>query len=117
MDRIILNYLPPGHITYPSAAFSILKSFMEKNGYEVLVKYWSFDLFEFAQELFFNIDFIKSKDLTKIMPFLCKLAYDEKDELCKKKLIPRLSDLRNKDKRSLVYQYDNEYLDGEKTKK
>ena len=40
--KILLNYLPPADIYTPSAALSILKSFMESKGFKTEVKYWNF---------------------------------------------------------------------------
>lgn len=39
--KIILNYLPPADTDMPSAALSILKSFMQTNGFETEIKYWN----------------------------------------------------------------------------
>jgi len=39
--KVLLNWLPPALVTHPSPSCSILKSFLQKNGYEVDVKYWN----------------------------------------------------------------------------
>lgn len=64
MQKIILNYLPPADIYTPSAALSILKSFMLEQGFDTEIKYWNF-LFEPIIPLE-----ISDKTEASILPFL-----------------------------------------------
>ena len=41
MQKILLNYLPPSDIYTPSAALSILKSFMLEHDFDTDIKYWN----------------------------------------------------------------------------
>ena len=41
MKKIFLNYLPPSDVYTPSAALSILKSFMIEHGFDTNIKYWN----------------------------------------------------------------------------
>ncbi|OFX60325.1 MAG: hypothetical protein A2046_02680 [Bacteroidetes bacterium GWA2_30_7] len=49
--KIILNYLPPADTDMPSAALSILKSFMQSNGFETEIKYWNLTLNKLLSDL------------------------------------------------------------------
>lgn len=43
-EKIILTHLPPASVMYPSPALSILKSFMNTNGFDTEIQYWNFAL-------------------------------------------------------------------------
>lgn len=64
MSKILLNYLPPSDVYTPSAALSILKSFMQNEGFDTEIKYWNL--------LFKNVLPLVESDETEevILPFL-----------------------------------------------
>ncbi|MCU4177084.1 B12-binding domain-containing radical SAM protein [Carboxylicivirga sp. N1Y90] len=42
--KILLNCLPPTDVNSPTISLSILKKFMNNNGFETIIKYWNFSL-------------------------------------------------------------------------
>lgn len=81
--KIILNYLPPSVSTFPSAALSILKSFMKKNGYEVKVIYWNVlltELISFHLSNFFPYKGERNDfEYVYLIPFLSMISDKFKD--------------------------------------
>src|SRR3989339_116593 len=74
--KIILNYLPPATIYYPSSGLSILKSFLQLNNFQVDIKYWNFLLNSIITgELDEDIIDIE----IKLMPFNAILAEETND--------------------------------------
>lgn len=89
--KIILTYLPPATIFYPSSAFSILKSFLEQQGYDVEIKYWNFLLNSIiSQQLDEEITDVESK----LMPFYGILADMYNDNDSENKILSYLHKLR-----------------------
>lgn len=84
--RIVLNYLPPGYLTKPSAGFSILKSFMENNNYVVFIKYWAFEIEKIISEKYYDFDNISDKELARLIPFIGALVIENGDVLSMNKI-------------------------------
>jgi len=85
-DQIILNYLPPSESSAPSAAFSILKSFLQQHNYQVSIKYWVVEIERLTKEIFTNIALGDNMLANKLLPFLCDLALEANDVLCQRKI-------------------------------
>lgn len=79
--KIILNWLPPSMIHLPSPAMSVLKRFLESNGYKVDVIYWNIKLLHLEQEfLWLNKDNTAfSEDYSELL-FLNYIAVKSKDQ-------------------------------------
>ena len=78
--RILLNWLPPAFVGYPSPSCSILKSFLQKNEYEVDVKYWNI-VFKKIQDEILKINTLHIDDSTlKLLPFLNYIAHQSGDK-------------------------------------
>ena len=75
--KIILNYLNPASIAVPSAALSILKSFITNYGYNVEIKYWNIILRKYANQ--FNSKDIEN-DLLQVLPYYIALIEEYEDE-------------------------------------
>ncbi len=82
--KIVFHYLPPAVVEIPSPAFSILKSFLIRNGYEVEVIYWNIllnDLFVSIFDDYFNFKNEYSEyDNLKLIPFLSFISDRFQDE-------------------------------------
>lgn len=52
-NRVILNWVPPGLIHLPSIPMSVLKSYLNSEGYEVKVIYWNILLKKLQQQFIF----------------------------------------------------------------
>jgi len=72
--KILLNYLPPATVYYPSPSLSILKSFLEQNNYRTEVKYWNILLNSVMSG---KIDEEITEYESKLMPFYALLADNE----------------------------------------
>lgn len=78
--KILLNYLPPSETDMPSAALSIIKTFMQMQGYDTEIKYWN---------LLINKHLIESNDgyvettQTRLLPFCYIISekYNDKEAL------------------------------------
>ncbi|MBR5255729.1 MAG: hypothetical protein IKV62_03015 [Bacteroidales bacterium] len=53
-NKIVLNWSPPVHVNIPSPAHSILKSWLEKNNYEVIVLYWNLYFYSLQGDFIFQ---------------------------------------------------------------
>lgn len=81
--KVILSYLPPATIYYPSPALSILKSFLEQHNYTVEIKYWNFLLNSIITK---TIDEEITEIESKLMPFYAAIADIYKDKEAKNKI-------------------------------
>lgn len=52
MKNILLNWLPPSMENGPSPSLSVLKSFLEKNGYRVRIIYWNLKMNSLLRDFF-----------------------------------------------------------------
>lgn len=89
-NKILLNWLPPASVVYPSPACSILKTFLQKNGYEVDVKYWNVNFKKMQDDILrIDISTIDDTSLT-LLPFLSYIAHKSKDRESINKIVYRL---------------------------
>ncbi|MEN6485087.1 MAG: radical SAM protein [Syntrophobacteraceae bacterium] len=75
--KVILNALPPARIDTPSAALSILKSFLEHNGIQAAVIYWNVLLDRLPPPFERNTDEIHYD----LLPYLYRIAEDRGDDI------------------------------------
>lgn len=76
MNKILLNWLPPASIEWPSAPLSVLKSFLEQYNYSVEIKYWNF----IFHDLMSKYETKGSRDILELIPFISAIAYDLSDK-------------------------------------
>ncbi|MBI4647416.1 MAG: radical SAM protein [Bacteroidia bacterium] len=79
--KIILNYLPPGNIDYPSPSLSILQSFLNHNGFTTKTIYWNILMFHIMSHYAINKDLIRN-----LFPFLTVIAEEYNDRILKNRL-------------------------------
>lgn len=79
--RIILNWLPPANIAWPSPAMSVLKKFLCDNGnYEVHILYWNIILRDLQNEYSFGAIPDIDNEIVDLSIFYAYIAYKENDE-------------------------------------
>lgn len=79
MDKVLLNWLPPSSENMPSPAHSVLKYYLERNGYEVHVEYWNLKLCS-TLESFLNLGKrIYEVEYNKLLPFYGYLGIEYND--------------------------------------
>jgi len=76
MNKILLNWLPPAMIDWPSSSLSIIKSFLEQNNFSVEIKYWNF----IFHDLMIKYDTTGSRDIIELVPFFSTIAIDYSDK-------------------------------------
>jgi len=76
MDKILLNWLPPASIDWPSASLSVLKSFLQQNNYFVEIKYWNF----IFHDLMKKYETKESRDILELIPFFSTIANECSDK-------------------------------------
>jgi len=79
MKKILLNCLPPTATDSPIPSLSVLKSFLEKKGYYVEIKYWNLILEKYFNNFLNFGSFDRLNDFQKIIPFLSYIAIKEED--------------------------------------
>jgi len=92
-NNIHFHNLIPENIYQPSAAFSVLKSFLANNGYNVTVKYWNIIVPHILKN-----DIQKTlktadngmPDSYKLLPFIANLAKEHSDKVSYDKVVTRL---------------------------
>ena len=77
--KVIFLYLPPADIDSPSAAFSILKSFLNENNFIVEIKYWNLLLFPVLKKYYKDI-------VSRLIPFISILS-DKNDNSINNRII------------------------------
>ncbi|WP_036984923.1 B12-binding domain-containing radical SAM protein [Prolixibacter bellariivorans] len=80
MNTIILNCLPPGNMDMPSASLSILKSYLEYQGYSVKIIYWNLLILEcITKSLPIQLDNKTANDISVLpmLPFLYRLNIND----------------------------------------
>jgi radical SAM superfamily enzyme YgiQ (UPF0313 family) len=87
--KVILNYLPPGSIRYPSTSLSILQSFLDHKGYKAKTKYWNITMFRIMSYYEYDNDIIRS-----LFPFLSVIADEYNDHALKERLVAYLKTLK-----------------------
>ncbi len=85
--QIVLTYLPPANILTPSSSLSILKSFMQENGFPTEIKYWNFSL-NLMEEHTQN-----NNSENSLIPFYAILNDKSKEEKVYKRIISTLNTL------------------------
>lgn len=89
--ELIFHYLPPGAVEQPSAAFSILKSFMESKGYKSTVNYWNILFQNIQKRILSEFDLtdsnIKNDSLLALSPFLYLLSNQHRDKQAQRKVL------------------------------
>lgn len=76
--EIVFNCLPPFYNYNPSAAFSILKTFLSDNNFESEIIYWNFLLNKFMEKEIEKSDWIY-RPITSLVPYYYRLAIDFND--------------------------------------
>lgn len=87
--KILLNYLPPGNIDYPSTSMSILQSFLKYNGFASKTIYWNILLFRIMSYYTNNNDILRN-----LFPFLAVIAEEANDQALKNRLTTYLQTLQ-----------------------
>ncbi|MBS2211235.1 radical SAM protein [Carboxylicivirga mesophila] len=106
--RILLNCLPPADIYSPSISLSILKKFMNVNGFETAIKYWNFGLSVMS-------DFTDSEDTEdRLLPFLSILNDQHGNAIGNRRILSKLQAL-NPDYISIDINHYAEFLKDAKT--
>lgn len=78
--RIILNWLPPANIAWPSPSMSVLKSFLcRKGGYDVQVIYWNIILRDLQDEYSFGEIASIDQEIVDLSIFYAYIAYKNND--------------------------------------
>ena len=80
-NPIILNCMPPGNIDMPSASLSILKSYLEHQGYTVIIVYWNLLILDCIQKntaICLENKTINDISVLPILPFLYHLNRGDK---------------------------------------
>lgn len=77
--KILLNCLPPVIENTPSPALSVLKSYLEENGYEVEIKYWNLYLHSYIRSFFNFGEKILEDSILKLLPFFSYIALKKGD--------------------------------------
>jgi radical SAM superfamily enzyme YgiQ (UPF0313 family) len=80
-NKIVMNYMPPALTLVPSITFSILKNFIEKNGYTSRIIYWNRLIYELLISKFRDFEFSAQTDtdIRFLTPFLFELSDKFKD--------------------------------------
>lgn len=77
--NILLNWLPPALEDSPSPSMSVLKKYLENNGYNVTVIYWNVILRDHIKA-FMNLTFdTLSQDISKLIPFFANISINHND--------------------------------------
>ncbi len=110
MNSVLFHYLPPAVLEQPSAAYSVLSSYLNLNGINTEVKYWNIichDLFKDDIAEIVDKASVKYPDIIPIIPFLTYnyIKYKEPDSIEKIKAILKLN-------RPGMIVKDNSYYDG-----
>ena len=79
INNLILNCLPPSSTKWASPAMSILKAFMESNGYKTKVIYWNIIFDQYIKD-FYKMNASIHDDVQFIIPFFNYLNVQHKDE-------------------------------------
>lgn len=78
MKKIFLHWSPPAFLALPSPALSLLKSFLETNGYKCQVIYWNRIFYNIQQQfLLKNTSLIHDKD--PLLLYLNYIAFENDD--------------------------------------
>lgn len=92
--KIILHYLPPSELVFPSPAFSILKGFLESEGFNVEVIYWNLLLkdliYPYFSDYFNYKDDFGEHDRMYLVPFLSLISERYQDARSKARIIAYL---------------------------
>lgn len=87
--RIILNWGPPAHTAAPSPAMSILKSYLNFNGFDVDIHYWNL----YLDNLYLRFLGTNTNDYTKLLLFYNYLAIYKNDTQTYKRIKLELASL------------------------
>lgn len=77
--QVILNWLPPAKVYFPSPSMTVLKGALKKNGYECRIVYWNILLEDILKEYFFDIDLESLNDIEILSPFFSAIAIESND--------------------------------------
>lgn len=80
MKKILLNSVPPVLENTPSPALSVLKNYLEANGYYVDIKYWNLFLYDQLRAFFNFQDLVLKDNLMKLLPFFSYIAIQKSDQ-------------------------------------
>lgn len=81
MNKILLNCLIPNDPRRPGYSLSVIKSYLEQNGYEVGLKYWNLILRDFISSFWYDAsEKVPLSNIEKdLMPFLTLYAFQNED--------------------------------------
>lgn len=87
-QTIVLNYLPPGDPYLPDPGMSIIKTYLVRCGYDVIINYWVFDYQTIIKKAGLDIPtkIGEDKSLYQLFPILYLLAREVNDLPTIKKL-------------------------------
>ena len=110
MNNVIFHYLPPAVLTQPSAAYSVLSSYLIQNEINTEIKYWNIMCLDlFKEDIAEVTDKVSTKypDIIPIIPFLIYnyIKYKESNSIEKLKAILKLN-------RPEMIVKDSSYYDG-----
>jgi len=88
--KVILNYLPPGNLNYPSPSLSILQSFLNQHGHTTKTIHWNI-LMRRIMAYYSGSD---GGVLTSLFPFFAAIANEYDDAKVKNKLKSYLQTLQ-----------------------
>lgn len=90
--KVIMHYLPPAHTNMPSPSFSVLKSFLEGKGIESKIIYWNEWISNKLAEIvpFRKLRNLSNTDIFNLLPFLAKLAEENKSQEATEKILGNL---------------------------
>lgn len=77
--QVILNWLPPAKVYFPSPSMTVLKGALKKNGYECRIVYWNILLEDILKEYFLDIDLESLNDIEILSPFFSAIALESND--------------------------------------
>lgn len=79
-NKILLNWLPPSLDNSPSPAMSVLKSYLQKQGYDVSVIYWNIILKDCIKSFMDTSFDTLTQDINKLLPFFVDLSLRKGDK-------------------------------------
>ncbi|MDO5666111.1 MAG: hypothetical protein Q4G63_12780, partial [Bacteroidia bacterium] len=88
--KVLLNCMPPSIVGIPSPGLTVIKTFLENNGYVVDIIYWNL-IFNSIQKDFFNFnEKIDEDESINILPFNSYIAAKSNDNALIEKILSRI---------------------------
>ena len=92
--KIILNWMPPASVNWPSPAMSILKGYLSYHQYDVEIEYWNLRFMELQSEFRWGSEQNSSDNAANIYLFYNYLAVYRKDRGTYEKIKAELKSIR-----------------------